>query len=243
MDNKNRIYGAKLILEYIKSGGSVSKIWLNKSLNALTQEIEDLARKNKIPVNKLERKDLERISDEYKGKSVIAEVSPIKLYDEKFLLSELGDQTYIFAVNIEDPQNLGAMIRSVQAFGANGLIISNRNTTTITDAVIRASAGAVFNTKVIRVGNISNTLKNLKEANYWIYGTDVKSENSSRVSDTKFDKRSVILMGNEGKGLSPILKKQCDFMIHIPCKFNSLNVSVATGIILSSFYLQNKIDD
>jgi 23S rRNA (guanosine2251-2'-O)-methyltransferase len=240
MDKNNRIYGAKLILEYIKSGGSISKIWLAKSLNALTQEIEELARKHKIPVNKVERKELDKISDEYKGKSVIAEVSPITLYDEKFLLEQGGDRTYIFAVNIEDPQNLGAMLRSVHAFSADGLIVSNRNTTTITDSVIRASAGAVFNTKVIRVGNISNTLKKLKENQYWVYGTDVKSENSEEIRKVKFDKRSVILLGNEGKGLGPILKKACDFMVHIPCAFNSLNVSVATGIILSSVYEQRK---
>ena len=94
MDKKNRIYGAKLILEYIKSGGSISKIWLAKSLNALTQEIEELARKHKIPVNKVDRKELDKISDEYKGKSVIAEVSPITLYDEKFLLEQDGDRSY-----------------------------------------------------------------------------------------------------------------------------------------------------
>jgi len=242
MDDKSKIYGAKLILEYLKSGGSISRIWLSKGLNNLTQEIEELARKNKIPVNKMERKELDKISSDCKGKSVIAEISPVALYDEEFLFSQEGDRTYIFAVNIEDPQNLGAMIRSVHAFAVDGIIISNRNTATITDSVIRASAGAIFNTKVIRVGNISNTLRKLKENNYWIYGTDVKSENSENLYNVNFDKRSAILLGNEGKGLSPILKKQCDFIIHIPCRFNSLNVSVATGIILSSLY-QHKQND
>jgi 23S rRNA (guanosine2251-2'-O)-methyltransferase len=90
------------------------------------------------------------------------------------------------------------------------------------------------------VGNISNTLKKLKENQYWVYGTDVKSENSEEIRKVKFDKRSVILLGNEGKGLGPILKKACDFIVHIPCAFNSLNVSVATGIILSSVYEQRK---
>ena len=135
------------------------------------------------------------------------------------------------------------MVRSVHAFGLDGLIYSNRNNAPVTDTVVRSSAGSIFKTNVIRVGNISNCLKKLKENGFWIYGTDVKSENSEDLYKSKFDKKSVILLGNEGKGLGPSIKKACDFMIHIPCMFNSLNVSVATGIILSSVYQQQKLSD
>lgn len=244
MSKNNKIFGAKLVLEYLQSGKSITKIWLSKTINQRVQEIEDLARKRKIPFSRLEKKELSKILGPEQNKSVVAEVSPVKIHDEKFLYeNKLDTAKYLFAVNIEDPHNLGAMIRSVHAFGLDGIIFSNRNTSTLSDFVIRASAGAIFETNLIRVGNISNCIKKLKENNFWVYGTDVKSENSASIYETKFDQKSVILLGNEGKGLSPNVKKSCDFVIHIPCSFNSLNVSVATGIILSSVYQQNLMND
>ena len=241
MSKQNKIFGAKLVLEYLQSGGSIAKIWITKTINNRVKEIEELARKKKIPLNKVEKRELNKIvGDNELNKSVIAEIAPIDIKEEKFLYEQEKDASYLFAVNIEDPHNLGAMIRSVHAFGLNGVIISNRNTSSVTDTVVRSSAGAIFKTNVIRVGNISTCLKNLKENGYWLYGTEVESENSEEIQKVDFDKKSVILLGNEGKGLGPSIKKACDFMIHIPCLFNSLNVSVATGIILSSVYQQQR---
>lgn len=241
MNRKNKIFGAKLVLEHLKSGGSIAKIWITKTINNRVKEIEELARKKKIPLNKVEKRELNKIVAENDlNKSVVAEIAPINIKEEKFLYEQKKDACYLFAVNIEDPHNLGAMIRSVHAFGLHGVIISNRNTTTISDTVVRSSAGAIFKTNLIRVGNISTCLKKLKENGYWLYGTDVESENSEEIQKIDFDKKSVILLGNEGRGLGPNIKKACDFMIHIPCLFNSLNVSVATGIILSSVYQQQR---
>ena len=194
----------------------------------------------------MDRKELERAFQHHENaqniRSAVAEVAPIKIFEEDYIYQQTEPKSYVFAVNIEDPHNLGAIIRSIHAFGFEGVIVSNRNTATISDTVIRASAGSIFKTKVIRVGNVNTCLKKMKDNGFWVYGTDVSSGESEELSKVKFDQKSVILLGNEGKGLAPNIKKNCDFLVHIPCKFNSLNVSVATGIILSSVYHQQTLN-
>lgn len=237
------IFGKNSVAECLESGVSVQKIWMQKSNNPRLKEIEMKARSEKIPVYKVDNIELDRIASKEDHRGAIALISPIKIEDESYLLKE-EVKTVLIAANIEDPHNLGAMIRSAYGFGVDAFVISNRNSAPITSTVISSSAGACLKQKIVRIGNITECIEKLKKNRFWVYGTNVRSEEEGKMrtedlNKLKFDEKSVILMGNEGKGLSEKLLKHCDFLVHIPMKFESLNVSVATGIILNRVYSQN----
>ena len=139
----------------------------------------------------------------------------------------------VLLANIEDPHNVGAIMRSCHAFGVDGVLMPGRKTSPITNTVVSSSAGAALKQKTYRISNISTTIKRLKDAGYWIYGTNVRSDKTENYSQTKFDRKTVLIIGNEGKGVPSKVLEHCDFSLHIPCEFESLNVSVATGVILS----------
>jgi 23S rRNA (guanosine2251-2'-O)-methyltransferase len=136
---------------------------------------------------------------------------------------------------VEDPHNLGAIIRTVHAAGAGGVVITERRAAGLTDVVAKAAAGALEHTPVVRVTNINQTLRSLKEAGYFIYGIDERGE--ADYSQVDWAERTVIVMGAEGKGLHDLVKKNCDLLVRIPMagKIASLNVSVAAGVILFSW--------
>jgi 23S rRNA (guanosine2251-2'-O)-methyltransferase len=233
----NKILGIKLVEEYLDSGHSINKIWMLTSAASKFKDLELRARKLKIPVFKLKREELQTIAGTDKHRSVVAEIAAVPLHDVSYILDNKLKKV-LFAVNIEDPHNLGAITRTAKAFGVEAVMFSNRKASAITETVIKSSAGAVLSLPMVRVGNAVSSLEKLKKANYWVYGTDVKSENTSAVRGTEFAEQSILVMGNEGSGLNDNIKKHCDFMLHIPCAYNSLNVSVATGIVLSEVYLQ-----
>ena len=229
------IFGKNSVYECLESDVSVLKIWMMKSNNPRLKDIEAKARAEKIPVFKVDGIELDRISNKEDHRGVIALISPIKIEDETYLQRD-DVKKILIAANIEDPHNLGAIIRSAYGFGVDAVVISNRNSAPITSTVISSSAGACLKQKIVRIGNITDCIEKLKKQMFWVYGTNVRSENSEDINQIKFDDKSVILMGNEGKGLSEKLLKHCDFLVHIPMKFESLNVSVATGIILNRVY-------
>jgi 23S rRNA (guanosine2251-2'-O)-methyltransferase len=134
--------------------------------------------------------------------------------------------------SITDPQNLGSLIRTAHCCGANGVIIPENRSASVTASVMKASAGAAHHIPVAVVVNLSNTLLYLKEKGFWIYGTDPVS--GKYVSTLDYEGHIGLVMGSEGKGMRPLIKKKCDFLLSIPImgKIDSLNVSVAAGIIL-----------
>ena len=229
------ILGKNSVYESLDSEISIIKIWLQKGSNPRLNEIELKAREQKIPVFKVDNIELDKLSNGEDHRGAIALISPIKIEDESYLLEDHVNKILI-AANIEDPHNLGAIIRSAYGFGIDAVVISNRNSAPINSTVISSSAGACLKQKIVRIGNITTCIERLKKNAFWVYGTNVKSDNSEDLNKIKFDNRSVILMGNEGKGLGEKLLKHCDFIVHIPMKFESLNVSVATGIILNRVY-------
>ena len=135
---------------------------------------------------------------------------------------------------IEDPHNLGAIIRTANAAGAHGVIIPKHRSASVTATVVKTAAGACFYTPVAKVTNLVNTMKKLKDYGVWFYGADMNGEND--VFETSFDGKIGIVIGNEGKGISPTVKKECDFMVNIPMKgeVESLNASVSAGIFMYS---------
>ena len=134
--------------------------------------------------------------------------------------------------HLEDPHNFGAIIRTSEALGIDGIIIPNDRSVGITSTVVKTSVGAIEHIKIIRVPNLQVALKKLKENNFWIVGTDMQGEDYTNLD---YDMNTCLIIGNEGKGMSKMLRNSCDFIVSIPMKgkINSLNASVSCGIILS----------
>jgi 23S rRNA (guanosine2251-2'-O)-methyltransferase len=231
----NKVFGKNAVIECLNSNVSINKIWLLNVHNPKLKEIETLARAKKIPVIRSPRQELERLSEGEDHRSVVAEICPVTIHNEDFLYEKNNQEKLkkiIIAVNIEDPHNLGAILRSAMAFGIDALIFTARKSTQITSTVISSSAGAALKIPLVRISNTTDSILRLKEHGYWIYGTCADQDNSSSLNKIDFHEKSVVLVGNEGKGLSDKVLKHCDYSVYIPVDFNSLNVSVATGIVL-----------
>ena len=168
------------------------------------------------------------------SQGIVASVTDYEYFDVDDILKEAeerGEPPFVIILDkIEDPHNLGAIIRTVECLGAHGVIIQKRNACQVTDTVEKTAAGATSFVKVARVTNITETIKYLKDKGLWIYGLDM--EGASEVYETKFDGPIGIVVGNEGDGISRLVKENCDFMVKIPMtgKINSLNASVSTAI-------------
>lgn len=237
MNQDQFIYGKNSILECLDSDLSINKIWMVESGHPKLLEIEKLARLKKIPVIKSTPRELERISGTADHRSVVASISEINLLEEDYLLkSEVN--LVVIPANIEDPHNLGAIIRSAFAFRTDALAIANRRSAFVNSTVIQASAGAALKLPIVRLGNLTNTLIKLRKAGFWIYGTLLDQDNRINLPDIQFPDKLVLILGNESKGMGQSLSKYCDANIYIPMDFESLNVSVATGVILSRIYEQ-----
>lgn len=184
---------------------------------------------------KVEKQKLYELSGTQDHRSIVAELSPIEFIDEKDFLKH-DFKKVLIAVNVEDPHNLGAIIRSAYAFGIDAVCYTARNSAQLNNTVITSSAGAALKSNLVRISNVTNFINMLKDNKYWIYASVVEPEGSDSLNNVQFDDMSAILVGNEGKGLSDKVVKHCDFKIHIPVKFNSLNVSVATAIICNKVF-------
>ena len=235
MSETERIFGKNAVLECLGSDQSINKIWISNHPHPRLKEIEEQARVKKIPLIKLEKKDLDRLANGADHRSVIAEIAPITIHEESFL-EQAQIQKILIPVNIEDPHNLGAIIRTAYAFNIDAIVITKHKGSPVNETVISTSAGAALRLPIVRVTNIVSCIEKLKKNGFWIYGSNVSQDKSRDLYKLDFDKKSVILVGNEGKGLSDNILKHCDFQIYIPIAFESLNVSVATGIILSKVY-------
>ncbi len=243
------VYGKNSVFEALNSENTISKIWIADSNDKRLADIEKLARTKKVPVIICDKQKLKAITGTHEHRSIAAEVSPVNLYDEKFLENESyfdprskkekALSKLLIPVNIQDPHNLGAIIRSAYAFGFDAVIISNRHSSQITSTVMSSSAGAALKLPIVRIGNISQVMEKLKKNNFWTYGADT-GEGSQDFTELKFDSKTVLLMGSEGEGIPEKIREHCDFIVQIPMEFESLNVSVATGVLLNKIYQDSK---
>ncbi len=193
------------------------------------QEIIDLARRAGVPVRFEPRSSLDRLAASSAHQGVIAMGAANKYAD---LDSATATQLVVVLDGVEDPHNLGAIIRTAHAAGAGAVIIPERRAASVTDAVAKAAAGALEHLPIVRVTNINRALEDLKQKQYWIYGLDERgTEAYDRV---EYATPTAIVMGGEGKGLHEQVRKHCDALVRIPMagKISSLNVSVAAGVVL-----------
>lgn len=228
------IYGKNPVLEVLKAGKTINKIYIQKS-NELKEIIDIAQQKNVVMINQ-KKVNLDKMIDNKNSQGVVADISNYNYFDIDDILefAESKNQKPVVVVldKIEDPHNLGAIIRSVECLGAHGVIIPKRNACQVNDTVEKVSAGALEYVKIARVTNITESIKYLKQKGLWVYGLDM--DGAKNIYDEKFDAGVAIVIGNEGYGISRLVKQNCDMLVKIPMtgKINSLNASVSTAIAL-----------
>jgi len=226
------IYGKNVCKETLIGKDKVVKAYVSKKFK--DREILDLLFKNKVRVNFVDNKILDnKVSGLHQG--IVMEIDNIKTYDINELLevvSKKNNPLVVILDHIEDPHNFGAIIRTSEALGIDGIIIPQDRAVGITDVVVKTSTGAINYVKISRVPNLQVAIKKLKDNKFWIIGTDMDGDNYTKLD---YKMPVAIVIGNEGHGMSNVVKKECDFIASIPMvgKINSLNASVSCGIILS----------
>jgi 23S rRNA (guanosine2251-2'-O)-methyltransferase len=225
------ITGVHPVSEALRAKRPLERILIAKGLaGPRVQEIIDLARKGSVPVRFEERGALDRLSNVKAHQGVIA-LGAAKQYTD---LDKVAPKSRLLVVldGVEDPHNLGAIVRTAHAAGAGAVIIPERRAVGLTDVVEKSAAGALAHLPVVRVVNISQTLRSLKDMGYFVYGLDERG--TEIYNEVSWADKVVVVMGGEGSGLHDLAKKNCDLLLRIPMagKIASLNVSVATGVVL-----------
>lgn len=227
------IYGKNPVLEAIKSNTTINKIYAQTSNKEIDQVIKE-ALKRKIIVVNTDKQKLDKMIEGKNSQGIVASVTEFKYSDIEDIInyakSKKENPFVLILDKIEDPHNLGAIIRSAECMGVHGIIIKKRNACLVTDTVEKVAAGACSYVKVARVTNITESIKKLKEYGFWIYGLDMAGE--SNIYETKLEGSIGIVVGNEGEGISRLVKENCDVLMKIPMtgKINSLNASVSAAI-------------
>ena len=238
------IEGRNPVLELLKAGHPTNKILIanNVGKHSVIAEILKLARDRSIPVEFVDDRAIRRLGSTDSSQGIIAFVSSKEYIGLENLLaiSKARNELPLYCVldGIEDPQNLGAILRTADATGFHGIIIRERRAAGLTSAVAKASAGAIEYVPVARVTNIAQSIESLKKRDVWVIGINM----AGNTDYTKIDYRlpTAIVIGNEGKGLSDLTRKRCDTITYIPMKgkISSLNASVAAAIVMYEAFQQ-----
>lgn len=232
-----KIEGRNPVLEALKSGRQIDKIYIKKGdIQGSAKKIFALAKAKKIIISEVDRQKLDMMSETKAHQGVIA-IAPVKDYasvDDILAAADKKQKPHfiIIADRISDPHNLGAIIRTANAAGADGVIISKHSSASLTPVCEKSSAGAVEYTPVAKVTNLVQTIEKLKKQNIWVIGADMDGENTIYTQDFSGD--IAIVIGSEGEGISPLIKKSCDFLVKIPMygEVTSLNASVAGALMI-----------
>lgn len=239
------VAGRNPVIEALKSGRTVEKIFVAKgSQEGSINVIMGMARDKGIVISEVDRRRLDEMAGSAFHQGVVAQVTPYQYSTVDAMLeaaSEKGEDPFIIILDeIEDPHNLGSIVRSANVCGAHGVIIPKRRSASITQVVAKTSAGAVEHTKIAKVTNITQTIKDLKDKGLWIIGTDMDGEVCYQ---SNLKGPIALVVGSEGKGIGRLIKKNCDMVVSIPMsgEINSLNAAVAGGILMYEVRRQRSI--
>ncbi|MEL7655612.1 MAG: 23S rRNA (guanosine(2251)-2'-O)-methyltransferase RlmB [Bacillota bacterium] len=240
---ENIIIGRNPVTEALKSGREIEKLLIAKDAEGSIKKIIGMAKEKKLPYQFVEKPALDRVSDGRVHQGVIAYVSTFEYCDVEDILEKArirGEDPFVVILDgIEDPHNLGAIMRTADGAGAHGIVIPKRRAAGITDVVAKASAGAVEYVPVAKVSNIAQTIDKLKELGVWIGACDMDGTEYDR-ADLKGS--IALVIGAEGQGISRLVKEKCDFSISIPMsgQITSLNASNAAAILMYEIKRQRK---
>ena len=219
-----RVYGKNVAKEIIEKE-NIKRAYISKNFS--DKEIIDKLRDNKIQIKYIDKNIMDKM-EKGNHQGIILEIEDYNYYS----LDEIEKENVIIMLDhLEDPHNFGAIIRTVEAAGFKSIIIPKDRSVEVNSTVMKTSAGTLENIKIAKVNNLVNTIKELKEKGYWVIGTDMNGEKYKSIDYTG---KIVIIIGNEGKGMSRLVKENCDFIASIPMrgKVNSLNASVAAALII-----------
>ncbi len=235
--SENKIEGRNPVEEAIRSGLSVDKIFISETANKnALSKIISLAKERGIPYSFVSSKRVEELSGTDHSQGVVAIASAIKYSTLEEILEESkkkGTPPFVvIADEITDPHNLGAIIRTANAAGADGVLIAKHRNVGVNAVVAKTSAGAVYHTKIAKVTSIPKAIDTLKKEGLWVFGADMDGEKSIFKADLLGP--CALVVGSEGKGIGKLVKEKCDFLVNIPMlgKTESLNASVAAGIVM-----------
>ena len=217
----------KEILKNFQQKNIIKKVICSKNFNEL--DILSLVKKRNLEIIYKEKWELDKLAkNNHQGIIIITSDFNYVTLDD---LLSVNPKKIVILDHLEDPHNLGAIIRTVEASGIDGIILPKNRSVSVNDTVMKTSVGALFNVKICQVTNLNQTIKILKKEGFWIIGTDMDGEDFQGV---KYPDKSVLIIGSEGFGISRLIKESCDYIVKIPMygKINSLNASVACGIMI-----------
>lgn len=240
------VAGRNSVAEVLKSGRSINKILVAKGeRHGAIKEIIGQARSQGLVVQEVDSAKLDQITEGMRHQGVVAMVAPVAYAELEDILGkaqENGEQPFIVLLDeLEDPHNVGAILRTSDATGVHGVLLPKRRSSPLTATVAKTSAGAVEYVPVARIGNISQTLKKLKKQGLWIVGADMDGDKNYYEADLTGP--IVVVVGSEGQGMGRLTKEECDFVVRIPMKgkITSLNASVACSLLLYEVLRQREL--
>ena len=230
----SQIEGRNPVLEALRAGAEINKIFVQRQSGGSLRQVYDAARKAGVILVETDRKTLDAMSEGRPHQGVVAHVAAEAYIGLDELVARSLASAYpllVVADHVEDPHNLGAILRSSLAAGAQGLIIPKRRSAALSPTVAKASAGASAHLPVSRVANIAQTVETLKQSGYWVVGAEA---GGGSLFKTRLTGPLAVVVGSEGTGVSRLVREKCDLLVEIPMQgpVNSLNASVALGIVL-----------
>lgn len=233
----DQVEGRNAVLELLESDRDINKIFISDGeKHGSINKIIALAREKKVIINEVSKAKLNQMSQTENNQGVIAIVPPFnycEIEDILEVVKKRNEKPFILILDgIEDPHNLGSIIRTAETAGVRGIIIPKRRAASVNSTVSKVSAGAVEHIKIARVNNINDAMQTLKKNDVWICGTDMNTDKYFYEED--FTGGIGIVIGSEGYGMSKLVKENCDFIVRIPMKgkITSLNASVSAGIVM-----------
>ncbi|TYP67736.1 23S rRNA (guanosine(2251)-2'-O)-methyltransferase RlmB [Paenibacillus methanolicus] len=238
------IAGKHPVMEALRSGREINKIWIAEQAQKGAGAIIAEAKKAGIIVQMVDKRKLDQMVEGVPHQGIVAQAAAYRYFELDELIARAKDsgETPFFLLldEIEDPHNLGSILRTAECTGAHGVIIPKRRSASLTATVAKTSAGAVEYVPVARVTNLAQTIDRLKEEGIWIAGTDLQAEQD--VYRSNFDLPLGIVIGNEAKGIGRLIREKCDFLVKLPMhgQLNSLNASVAAGVLMYEVVRQRR---
>ncbi|WP_175614707.1 23S rRNA (guanosine(2251)-2'-O)-methyltransferase RlmB [Piscibacillus halophilus] len=233
------IMGRNPVMEALKSGRPINKVFVLESMEGRAQSsIFKLAKQQNVLVQKVPKHKLDQIADHHQGVAASVAAYEYAEIDDLFAKAkEKGESPFFILLDeLEDPRNLGSIMRTADAVGAHGIIIPKRRSVQLTQTVAKASTGAIEYIPVARVTNMNQTIEQLKEEGVWVVGTDAKGKHDYREID--YDLPIAVVIGSEGKGISRLVLKNCDWLVRLPMRgqVTSLNASVSASLLMYEVY-------
>lgn len=228
---KQLVYGKQVCKQILRDRKKAHKVLLC----GIDPEIEGLAERNGIPVERVDKKTMTKLANGGNHQGVAVEIDPYRTYSvDEIVNGKKGKYGFIIMLDeLEDPHNLGAILRTADAVKADGVIYKKTHNAGLTPTVAKVSAGAIDTVKCAEVTNLTRTAQDLKKKGYWIVGTSMDGQDYRSLN---YDFNTVLIIGNEGKGISRLLRQECDYVVTLPMRgqIQSLNASVSAGILMYS---------